>query len=100
MVRQWQHNYYDKNLQSVRMFQPDFVKLAEAFGMAGLRVSEKEQVEPAIEDALRHPGPVLIDFEVEQEEDLYPAMPPGASLAETIDQPKFDETPEKVKTRR
>ncbi len=99
MVRQWQHNYYDKNLQSVKMFQPDFVKLAEAFGMAALRVSEKEQVEPAIEDALRHPGPVLIDFEVEQEEDLYPAMPPGASLAETIDQPKFEEQPEKVKSR-
>jgi acetolactate synthase-1/2/3 large subunit len=98
MVRQWQHNYYDKNLQSVKMFQPDFVKLAEAFGMAALRVSDKSQIDPAIEDALKHPGPVVIDFEVEQEEDLYPAMPPGASLAETIDQPKYEEELEKART--
>jgi acetolactate synthase-1/2/3 large subunit len=98
MVRQWQHNYYDKNLQSVKMLQPDFVKLAEAFGVAGLRVSDKSQVGPAIEDALLHPGAVVVDFEVEQEEDLFPAMPPGAALSETIDQPKFDEELEKAKT--
>ena len=98
MVRQWQHMYYDENLQSVRLFQPDFVKLAEAFGMAGLRVSNKTDVEPAIEKALQHPGPVIIDFEVEQHEDTFPAMPPGAALSETVDQPKFEEEPKKVKS--
>ena len=90
MVRQWQHMYYQDNLQSVRLFQPDYVKLAEAYGMAAMRVSEKAEVESAIEKALQHPGPVLIDFEVEQHEDTFPAMPPGASLSETLDAPKHE----------
>ncbi len=97
MVRQWQHFFYEDNFSSVRLFQPDFVKLAEAFGMPGIRVSDKTAVEGAIQSALDHPGPVLIDFEVEQQEDTYPMMPPAASLAETIDQPKFEGAPEKVK---
>ena len=99
MVRQWQHLYYKDNLQAVRLFQPDFVKLAEAFGLAGMRVTDKTDVEPAIEKALQHPGPVIIDFEVEQHEDTFPAMPPGAALSETIDQPKFEEEPEPEKAR-
>jgi len=90
MVRQWQHLYYNDNLQSVRLFQPDYVKLAEAYGMPGMRVSDKLEVESAIEKALQHPGPVLIDFEVEQHEDTFPAMPPGAALSETIDTPKVE----------
>ncbi|MEX0785721.1 MAG: biosynthetic-type acetolactate synthase large subunit [Dehalococcoidia bacterium] len=98
MVRQWQHMYYEDNLQSVRLFQPDFIKLAEAFGMAGMRVKEKADVGPAIEKAIQHPGPVVIDFEVEQHEDTFPAMPPGAALSETVDLPKFVEEPEKVRS--
>jgi acetolactate synthase-1/2/3 large subunit len=89
MVRQWQHMYYKDNLQSVDMYQPDYVKLAEAYGIAGMRVSDKHQVESAIESAIRHPGPVVIDFRVEPHEDTFPAMPPGASLSETVDQPKM-----------
>ena len=56
MVRQWQDTFYDGNKQSVRMFQPDFVKMAEAMGITGIRVSEKSMVESSIEAALRHPG--------------------------------------------
>jgi acetolactate synthase-1/2/3 large subunit len=62
--------------------------------MAGLRVTDKVDVVPSIEKALRHPGPVLIDFRVEESEDTYPMMPSGASLAETIDTPAFQEEPE------
>ena len=91
MVRQWQDHYYDGNKQSVRMFQPDFVKLAEAMGMVGLRVSDKAMVESTIDAALQHPGAVLIDFQVEEAEDCFPMMPPGVSLSETIDQPKISE---------
>jgi acetolactate synthase-1/2/3 large subunit len=90
MVRQWQTLFYDNRLVSTREFSPDFVKLAEAFGVVGLRVTDRSQVEPAIEKALRHPGPVLIDFQVEQMENCYPMVPPGASLAETLDQPKIE----------
>jgi acetolactate synthase-1/2/3 large subunit len=89
MVRQWQDRFYDGNKQSVRMFQPDFVKLAEAMGITGIRVSDKAQVESSIEAALRHPGAVVIDFQVEEAEDCYPMMPPGVSLSETIDQPSI-----------
>ncbi len=87
MVRQWQDKFYDGNKQSVRMFQPDFVKIAEAMGITGIRVSDKAQVDSSIEAALRHPGAVLIDFQVEEAEDCYPMVPPGVSLSETIDQP-------------
>jgi acetolactate synthase-1/2/3 large subunit len=91
MVRQWQDTFYDGNKQSVRMFQPDFVKLAEAMGITGIRVSEKSMVESSIEAALRHPGAVLIDFQVEEAEDCFPMLPPGVSLSDTIDQPKIEE---------
>jgi acetolactate synthase-1/2/3 large subunit len=90
MVRQWQDHYYAGNKQSVRMFQPDFVKIAEAMGITGLRVSDKAQVESSIEAALAHPGAVLIDFQVEDVEDCYPMMPPGVSLSDTIDQPPVE----------
>ncbi len=87
MVRQWQDRFYAGNKQSVRMFQPDFVKLAEAMGITGIRISEKSMVESSIEAALRHPGAVLLDFQVEEAEDCYPMLPPGVSLSDTIDQP-------------
>lgn len=99
MVRQWQHLFYKDNLQAVRLFQPDYVKLAEAFGAAGLRVTEKSQVDSAILKALEHPGPVVIDFQVEEHEDVYPMMPPGTALSETVDQPKFEEEPKPEKVR-
>ena len=98
MVRQWQHMFYKDNLQSVRLFQPDFVKLAEAFGMPGLRVTEKAEVEETIERAIEHPGPVVIDFQVEEHEDTFPMVPPAAALSETVDQPKFEEEPKKVRS--
>ena len=93
MVRQWQDTFYAGNKQSVRMFQPDFVKLAESMGITGIRVSEKAMVESSIEAALRHPGAVLIDFQVEEAEDCFPMMPPGVSLSDTIDQPKIETRP-------
>jgi acetolactate synthase-1/2/3 large subunit len=87
MVRQWQELFYKNNLSAVRMFQPDFVKLADAYGMRGLRVTDKAQVQSTIDLALSHPGPVLIDFQVEEYENTFPMVPPGASLQETVDSP-------------
>jgi acetolactate synthase-1/2/3 large subunit len=98
MVRQWQTMFYEDRLISTRVFGPDFVRLAEAFGLVGLRVTDRVDVEPAIEKALRHPGPVLIDFQIEEKEDCFPMVPPGASLSETIDQPKI-ETPTPARRR-
>ena len=87
MVRQWQQMFYKNNLSAVRMYQPDFVRLAEAYGMHGLRVTDKTQVATSIADALSHPGPVLIEFQVEEYENTFPMVPPGASLSETVDSP-------------
>jgi acetolactate synthase-1/2/3 large subunit len=87
MVRQWQELFYKNNLSAVRMYQPDFVKMAEAYGMRAMRVTDKDQVQSAIDLALAHPGPVLIDFQVEEYENTFPMVPPGASLQETVDSP-------------
>ena len=94
MVRQWQELFYKNNIVSTPLKNPDFVKLAEAFGVMGLRAEKKEQVEDVILKAMAHKGPVLIDFQVKYGENVYPMVPPGASLDETIDMPKW--TPEKV----
>ena len=87
MVRQWQELFYKNNLSAVRMHQPDFVKLAEAYGMRGLRVTDRAQVQSGIDAALSHDGPVVIDFQVDEHENTYPMVPPGASLQETVDSP-------------
>ena len=87
MVRQWQELFYKNNLSAVRMHQPDFVKLAEAYGMRGMRVTDRAQVQSGIDAALSHNGPVVIDFQVEEYENTYPMVPPGASLQETVDSP-------------
>ena len=87
MVRQWQDMFYKGNLSSVRLYQPDFVKLAEAYGLRALRVTDKAEVHSAIDQALSHPGPVLIDFQVEEAENTFPMVPPGAALQDTVDSP-------------
>ncbi len=87
MVRQWQQLFYDKNFVSVAMTQPDFCKLADAYGIKSIRAETKSEVLPAIEEARRHKGPVLIDFQIDQEENVWPMVPAGASLAETIEAP-------------
>jgi acetolactate synthase-1/2/3 large subunit len=87
MVRQWQELFYDDNIVSTPLKSPDFVKLAEAFGIKGLRAEKKDQVAPAIQAAMEHDGPVVVDFRVTYDENIYPMVPPGASLDETIDLP-------------
>ena len=64
---------------------PDFVKLAEAYGMLGIRVTEKNQVVPAIEQANETDGPVILDFMVQDEENVYPMIPSGQSVKELIE---------------
>jgi acetolactate synthase-1/2/3 large subunit len=88
MVRQWQELFYQDNYVSVAMSQPDFVKLAEAYGIKGLRVTEREQVDEAIREANAHPGPVIVDFQVEAEGNVWPMVPAGAALRETVEAPR------------
>jgi len=88
MVRQWQELFYGKRYVATPLSGPDYVKIAEAYGIPGLRVKHKEEVVPAIEQAMAEPGPFLIDFVVEPEENVYPMVPPGASLSEVIEEPR------------
>jgi acetolactate synthase-1/2/3 large subunit len=87
MVRQWQQLFYDKNFVSVAMTQPDFCKIADAYGIKAIRVETKAEVPLAIREARAHKGPVLLDFQIDQEENVWPMVPAGASLAETIEAP-------------
>jgi len=88
MVRQWQELFYERRYVATPLVGPDFVKIAEAYGIPGLRVKKKREVVPAIQKAMEHEGPFLIDFVVEPEENVYPMVPPGAALAEIIEGPK------------
>ncbi len=88
MPRQWQELLYAKRYVATRLTGPDYVKLADAYGIPALKVKYKEEVVPAIERAMAEPGPFLIDFVVEPEENVYPMVPPGAAITEVIEEPK------------
>jgi acetolactate synthase-1/2/3 large subunit len=88
MVRQWQELFYGRRYVATSLSGPDFVKIADAYGLPGIRVTDKAQVVPAIIKAMEHQGPFLIDFVIEPEENVYPMVAPGASLAEIMEEPK------------
>jgi acetolactate synthase-1/2/3 large subunit len=87
MVRQWQEFFYDKRYSATPMVSPDFVKLAEAHGLSGLRVTRRSEVEPAVRKAQKTDGTVIIDFRVEKEDSVYPMVPAGADLHKMIQRP-------------
>src|SRR5438876_189037 len=87
MVRQWQEFFYERNYESTPLLNPDFVKLAEAFGIRAAAVTQRSEVVPTIATAREHDGPMLIDFKVEQEDTVYPMVPTGAALHEMIRRP-------------
>jgi acetolactate synthase-1/2/3 large subunit len=87
MVRQWQEFFYERRYAATPLTGPDFVKLAEAFGIRGIAVSSRGDVLPAVDNARTHAGPVVIDFRVEQEDTVYPMVPAGADLHAMIRRP-------------
>jgi len=81
MVRQWQELFFGKRYsQSDLCYEPDFVKLAEAYGATGIRVESADQVKAALQQAIDTPGPVVIEFRVAREENVFPMVPPGGAL--------------------
>jgi acetolactate synthase-1/2/3 large subunit len=87
MVRQWQEFFYERNYQATPLLNPDFVKLADAYGIRSMAVKQRSEVVPAVQSARGHDGPVLIDFKVEQEDTVYPMVAAGAALHEMIRRP-------------
>ena len=89
MVRQWQEFFYERRYNGTPMRSPDFVKIAEAHGLTGLRVTKRSEVEDAIRTAQETEGTVVIDFRVEQEDSVYPMVPTGAALDAMIRRPQL-----------
>jgi acetolactate synthase-1/2/3 large subunit len=87
MVRQWQEFFYERRYAATPISGPDFVKLADAFGVWATAVHRRGDVESAVESARAHAGPTLIDFRVEQEDTVYPMVPAGADLHRMIRRP-------------
>jgi acetolactate synthase I/II/III large subunit len=87
MVRQWQEFFYERNYAATPLLNPDFARLAEAYGIRSAVVTERSRVVPEVQAARRHEGPVLIDFKVEQEDSVYPMVAAGAALHEMIRRP-------------
>jgi len=84
MVRQWQELFYDRRYAYTELSPVDFVKVANAYGVEGIRVEEKADVRGALETALSHDGPFVLDFRIEREENVFPMVPAGAAINEMI----------------
>ncbi|MCH8221849.1 MAG: biosynthetic-type acetolactate synthase large subunit [Chloroflexi bacterium] len=88
MITQWQDFVYNKDFYAnAYTGNPDFVKLAEAFGIKGLRATSQDELESVIKEAMAHDGPVVIDFQISQEANVYPMIPAGESISELIEEP-------------
>ena len=88
MITQWQDFFYGGDFQAeTYTANPDFVKLAEAYGMKGIRVTKQDELETAISEANAYDGPVIVDFVIEKVDDLYPMIPAGQSIEELIEEP-------------
>ncbi|TND09128.1 MAG: acetolactate synthase I/II/III large subunit [Bacteroidetes bacterium] len=82
MVRQWQELFFEKRYSSVEMVNPDFVKLAQAYGITALAVRDRDKLRKAMHTMLESPGPFLLEVVVEKEENIFPMIPPGCSVSE------------------
>jgi len=94
MVRQWQELFFGRRYVATPLLSPDFVKIADAHGLTGLRVEKRSEVEGAVRKAEATEGTVVIDFRVEQEDSVYPMVPAGANLDDMIERPYKPGTPE------
>jgi len=85
MVRQWQELIYENRYSHIDLAgSPDFVKLAEAYGVKGFRATNKEEARRAWEEALNHPGPAVVEFVVRKEENVYPMVPQGSTIDQML----------------
>ncbi len=84
MVRQWQQLFFDKRYASTEMINPDFVAIAKGYGIESAHIEERENLAQALEKMLAHNGPYVLEIKVEQEENVFPMVPPGASVSEVI----------------
>ncbi len=84
MVRQWQQMFFEKRYASTEMVNPDFVAIAKGYGIQSFHIEERENLTSGLEKLLTHDGPYVLEIKVEQEENVFPMVPPGASVSEVI----------------
>lgn len=84
MVRQWQQLFFEKRYSSVEMSNPDFIKLAEAYGIPGKKTETRAALRKDLEDMFNHKGPFLLEAVVEKEENVFPMIPTGAGVSEMV----------------
>jgi len=84
MVRQWQELFYDRRYSFTELPPVDFVKIGQAYGIEGIRVESQDEVKSALQAAINTPGPFILDFRIEREENVFPIVPPGAANNEMI----------------
>jgi acetolactate synthase-1/2/3 large subunit len=84
MVRQWQELFYDRRYSYTELPSVDFVKIAHAYGVEGMRVDSRDEVRPALQAAIDAEGPFVLDFRIEREENVFPMVPAGAAINEMI----------------
>ena len=89
MVRQWQQLFFEGRYSGTPLLGPDFARLAEAYGIPGITVREKGEVEEVVRRASQMEGPVLMDFRIVQEENVYPMVQPGAGVVDMIRRPEI-----------
>jgi acetolactate synthase-1/2/3 large subunit len=87
MVRQWQQLFFERRYSAVELKNPDFVKIAEGFGVRGRKVSHAGELEDAVVEMLAYPGPYLLHVEVLQEDNVFPMVPAGCAVDEIILEP-------------
>lgn len=85
MVRQWQQFFHGRRYSATPIWSPDYVRLAQAYGIAGWRVESAGQLDDVVRAAVSEPGPSLVEFMIEQEANVFPMIPPGGSLSEPIE---------------
>lgn len=92
MVRQWQESFYESryNHSDMSEGQPNFVKLAESYGIKGLIVKKGDNLKQKIKEMLEYSGPIVVDFVVNREENCYPMVTPGKNNTEMIGDVKYD----------
>ncbi len=86
MVRQWQEFFHSRNYSETPMTGPDYVKLADAYGVTGIRVTRREDVAAAVKRAMETEGTVIIDFVIAAGANVYPMVPPGSSITNMIEE--------------
>jgi acetolactate synthase-1/2/3 large subunit len=92
MIRQWQEIIYAGNYHSAHLLGPDYVKLADAYGIPAFKASKPEEADDAIRSAQAVKGPALVWFEIAEEQNVFPMMPAGKGLSDLIE--KWGEEPE------